>query len=118
MKKMFLIGALMMSSLSISFGGEGDKIKVVSSDTTSSKVIFDVHSNGNNVVAVDLSGVTSEMASISLIDQKGESIYYHFVDGENEHVEIDLQNVKPGLYYVKLNLDSEIRMKLVVVDNQ
>lgn len=118
MKKVILAVAVLMSSLTVSFGGEGDKVKVVSNDTTSSKVIFDVHSNEANDLLIDLAGISSEMASVSLIDQKGESLFYNFVNSSEEHIEIDLTGVKPGIYYVKLNMDSEIRMKLVVVDKQ
>lgn len=108
--------AILLSSLSISFGGEGDKVKVVANDTTSSQVIFDVHANSSNVIGVDLAGISAEMASLSLIDQNGQTLFYDFVRSSEDHFEIDLSLIKPGIYYVKLNLDSEIRMKLVVVD--
>lgn len=108
--------AILCSSLSISYGGEGDKVKVVSNDTISSQVIFDVHLNSSNAIGVDLSGISSEMASLSLIDQNGVTLFYNFIESSEDHFEIDLSEVKPGIYYVKLNLDSEIRMKLVVVD--
>jgi hypothetical protein len=118
MKKIMLTVAIVASSLSISFGGEGDKVKVVSNDTTSSKVVFDVTSDNSNILYVDLKGVLSELSSISLIDRNGETLYYNFVQSPIEHLEIDLTSIKPGMYYVKLNMDSEIRMKLVVIDNQ
>ncbi len=118
MKKMFLTVAILCSSLSISFGGEGDKVKVVSSDTISSQVVFNVHANSSNVIGVDLAGISTDMASLSLIDQNGETLFYKFINSSEGQFEFDLATIKPGIYYVKLNLDSEIRMKLLVVDKK
>lgn len=116
MKKIIVSVAFLMGTLTISYGGEGDKIKVLSKDTTSNELVFDVESKNVNQVNINLSGVHDELASISLVNQRGGAIYYEFIQDSKTDYSFDLSNVKPGMYYVKLNANNEIRMKMIVVE--
>lgn len=116
MKKLVLSVAILMGAWHPSMAGEGDKVKVVTNDTTSSNVLFNVQTSNSDNLVVDVHGVLGDMPSISLIDRKGETKYFTFLNAPTTHVEIDLTDVQPGMYYVKLNMDSEIRMKLVVIE--
>ena len=116
MKKIIVSIAFLMGTLSISYGGEGDKIKVLSKDTTGNELVFDVESTNVNQVDINLSGVHDDLASISLVNQRGSAIYYEFVQDNKTNYSFDLSKVKPGMYYVKLNANNEIRMKMIVVE--
>lgn len=110
--------AILMVGLQPGKAGEGDKVKVVSNDTTSSQVLFNVSALDANRLLVEVMGVSVDLASVSLMDRKGETKFFTFLSSSSENIEISLDDVEPGIYYVKLNMDSEIRMKLVVVENQ
>lgn len=110
--------AILMVGLQPTIAGEGDKVKVVSNDTTSSQVLFNVSALDASRLLVEVMGVSVDLASISLMDRKGETKFFTFLSSSSENIEISLDDVEPGIYYVKLNMDSEIRMKLVVVENQ
>jgi hypothetical protein len=116
MKKIIVSIAFLMGTLTISYGGEGDKVKVLSKDTTSNELVFDVESKNVNQVSINLSGVHDDLASISLVNQRGGAIYYEFIQDDKTDYCFDLSNVKPGKYYVKLNANNEIRMKMIVVE--
>lgn len=116
MKKIIVSIAFLMGTLTISYGGEGDKIKVLSKDTTSNELVFDVESEKVNQVKISLSGVHDDLASISLVNQRGGAIYYEFIQDDKTDYSFDLSDVKPGMYYVKLNANNEIRMKMIVVE--
>lgn len=110
--------AILMVGLQPAIAGEGDKVKVVSNDTTSSQVLFNVSALDASRLLVEVMGVSVDLASVSLMDRKGETKFFTFLASSSENIEISLDDVEPGIYYVKLNMDSEIRMKLVVVENQ
>lgn len=116
MKKIIVSVAFLMGTLTTSYGGEGDKIKVLSKDTTNNELVFDVESKNVNQVNINLSGVHDDLASISLVNQRGGAIYYEFIQDDKTDYSFDLSNVKPGMYYVKLNANNEIRMKMIVVE--
>ncbi|MGM0479970.1 MAG: hypothetical protein ACQERC_12185 [Bacteroidota bacterium] len=118
MKKLMFSAALLMSSLTISYGGEGDKIRLVKNDTSNATVVFNIRQIDQQKLSAFVDGVTSDMASISLMNCKGETLRFAFVDQERKQYELDLSDLETGRYYVKLNMDSEIRMKLVVVEKQ
>lgn len=115
MKKSIVLIAFLVSSLSVTYGGEGDKIKVLTNDSTSKELVFNVSSERTGSLEIDLSGVQDSLASISLVNQRGSAIFYEFVKENQTHFSFDLSKVKPGRYYVKLNANNEIRMKLIVV---
>lgn len=116
MKKIIVSIAFLMGTLSISYGGEGEKIRVLSKDSTSNELVFNINSQKLSQVHINLSGVQDSLASISLVNQRGAAIYYEFVkDGKTDY-NFDLSDVKPGVYYVKLNANNEIRMKMIVVE--
>lgn len=116
MKKIIVSIAFLMGTLSISYGGEGEKIRVLSKDSTSNELVFNVNAENFSQVNINLSGVQDSLASISLVNQRGAAIFYEFVkDGKTDY-SFDLSNVKPGMYYVKLNANNEIRMRLIVVE--
>lgn len=116
MKKSIVLISFLVSSLSVSYGGEGDKIKVLAKDTTSEKLVFSVSSENVTSVDISLSGIEDSLASISLVNQRGSAIYYEFINMNKMNYSFDLSNVKPGMYYVKLNANNEIRMKLIIVE--
>jgi hypothetical protein len=116
MKKIIVSLAFLMGTLSISYGGEGEKIRVLSKDSTSNELVFNVNAEKLGQVSVDLSGVQDSLASISLVNLRGSAIYYEFVKDIKTNYNFDLSNVKPGIYYVKLNASNEIRMKMIVVE--
>jgi hypothetical protein len=118
MKKMMLTVAMMILSLSMSFSGEGEKVRVISTSTSSVIVVFDVSSNGKDKLFVDLKGISGELPSVSLIGQNGQTFLYKFIEHTSDHLEFDLTAIEPGAYYVKLNMESEIRMKMIVIGNQ
>jgi len=118
MKKLMFSVALLMSSLTISYGGEGDKIRLVQNDTSNATVVFDIRQIDQQKLAAFIEGVEGDMASVSLMNCKGETLRFTFVEQSKKKYEIDLSGLATGRYYVKLNMDSEIRMKLVVVEKQ
>lgn len=116
MKKIIVSIAFLMGTLSISYGGEGEKIKVLSKDSTSNELVFKVKAKESGLLDINLSGVQDSLASISLVNLRGAAVYYEFVKVEITDYSFDLSNLKPGKYYVKLNANNEIRMKLIVVE--
>jgi len=115
MKKIIVSIAFLMGTLAISYGGEGEKIRVLSKDSTSNELVFNVKSEKLSKVNIKLSGIQDSLASISLVNQRGAAIYYEFVKEGKTDYSFDLSDVKPGMYYVKLNTNNEIRMRLIVV---
>lgn len=115
---MIFCAAMLMGIVHPVLAGEGDKVKVVANDTTSSNVLFNVRASEKDQLTVDVTGISVDLASVSLIDRKGETQFFTFLSSSEEHVTINLSNIEPGMYYVKLNMDSEIRMKLVVIEKQ
>ncbi|MEX1193104.1 MAG: T9SS type A sorting domain-containing protein [Brumimicrobium sp.] len=116
MKKIIVAVAFLMGTFTISYGGEGDKVKVLSKDSSNTALVFNVKASSNETIQVDLYGITDELASISLINQRGSALFYEFVKPGASSVDINLDNVKPGTYYVKLNLNNEIRLKTIIVE--
>lgn len=116
MKKMMMVAVLMSSFASfsqINFGN--DKIEAQRKEKRSNKVSFEVSYLENKLLAVSVSGVAKGFSSIALIDQRGKSHFYNFIESEDEQFEFALSNLKPGKYYVKLHLDNEIRMKSIFI---
>jgi hypothetical protein len=116
MKKIIVSIAFLMGTLSISYGGEGEKIRVLSKDSTSNELVFNVNAEKLGYVSVDLSGVQDSLASISLVNLRGGAIFYEFVKDSKINYNFDLSDVKSGMYYVKLNANNEIRMKMIIVE--
>lgn len=116
MKKIIVSIAFLMGTLTISYGGEGDKIKVLSKDTTSNELVFTVNAEKLGQVNINLIGVHDSLASISLVNQRGGALYYEFIQDDKTDYSFDLSDVKPGMYYVKLNANNEIRMKMIIVE--
>ncbi|WP_159038519.1 T9SS type A sorting domain-containing protein [Brumimicrobium mesophilum] len=118
MKKTIMIAAMFIGNIAISYSGIGEPVKTVTVDTSKSEVQFNVDAPQSNILNVSVQGVEESFTSIALIDQRGKSIYYAFVKTDNEKFEINLSELDPGKYYVKLNMDSEIRMKTIIVQGQ
>lgn len=116
MKKSIVLIAFLISSLTVSYGGEGDKIKVLAKDSTSKELVFNVSSENVSSVDINLSGVEDSLGSISLVNQRGSAVFYEFVKMNKTNYSFDLSGVKPGMYYVKLNANNEIRMKMIIVE--
>lgn len=115
MKKIIVSIAFLVGTFTSCYGGVGDKIKVLSKDSTSNELTFNINTGKLNTVSVYLSHVKDSLASISLVNQRGSAIFYEFVKKNQNDYTFDLSNVNPGVYYVKLNANDEIRMKMIVV---
>jgi hypothetical protein len=116
MKKIIVSIALLMGTLTNAYGGEGNKIKVLSKDSTGNELVFTVNAEKLSQVNINLHGVHDSLASISLVNKRGGAIYYEFIQDEKTDYSFDLTDVEPGIYYVKLNANNEIRMKMIVVE--
>lgn len=116
MKKLTIIAALLMGNIAMSYSGVGEPIKDVTVDSSKSEIQFDINTSQPNVLNVYVQGIEEDFTSIALIDQRGKSIYYAYVKSNSEKFEINLSELSPGKYYVKLNMDSEIRMKTLIVE--
>ncbi|RYM32948.1 T9SS type A sorting domain-containing protein [Brumimicrobium glaciale] len=116
MKKLTIIAALLIGNIAMSYSGVGEPTKNILVDSSKSEIQFDIESNKSNVLTVLVKGVEENFTSIALIDQRGKSIYYAYVKTNSETFQIDLSELTPGKYYVKLNTDSEIRMKTLIVE--
>ena len=117
MKKLTIIAALLIGNIAMSNSDVGEPIKTISVDSSKSTIQFEIESTQNNLLNVIIKGVETNFTSIALIDQRGKSFYYAYVESNNEKFEINLSKLTPGKYYVKLNTDSEIRMKTLIVEN-
>ncbi|RFC53419.1 T9SS type A sorting domain-containing protein [Brumimicrobium aurantiacum] len=115
MKKLTIIAAMLIGSIGVSMSGVGEPVKTITVDSSKSEIKFDVNASKAQILNVSVQGVEEDFTSIALIDQRGKSIFYSFVKSDNETFEINLKNLTPGKYYVKLNMDSEIRMKTLIV---
>jgi|SRR5690554_6152879 len=116
MKKLTIIAAMLIGNIAMSYSGVGEPMKTITVDSSKSEIQFDIESNQSNILKVFVKGVQEDFTSIALIDLRGKSIYYSYVKTSNEIFQIDLSNLTPGKYYVKLNTDSEIRMKTLIVE--
>ncbi len=116
MKKLTIIAAILIGNIAMSYSNVGEPVKNIIVDSSKSEIQFDIESNQSNVLSVFVKGVEESFTSIALIDQRGKSIYYAYVETNNEVFEINLTDLAPGKYYVKLNTDSEIRMKTIIVE--
>ena len=110
-----MITALFLGNIAICYSGLGEPVKTITIDSSKSDIQFDVDASNSNTLNVSVQGVEENFTSIALIDQRGKSIYYAYVESNNENFEINLSELTPGKYYVKLNMDSEIRMKTIIV---
>lgn len=116
MKKLTIIAALLIGNIAMSYSGVGEPVRNITVDSSKSEIQFDIESNHSNKLNVLVKGSVENFTSIALIDQRGKSIYYAYVKTNNETFEIDLSGLLPGKYYVKLNTDSEIRMKTLIIE--
>jgi hypothetical protein len=114
-KVMFGLSIFLLTPI-FPFAGEGNKITVLSSEEVDS-VRFQLNVMENSNLHVSLAGVYEELASISVVDMRGKTLFYKFVDNSNMELDIDLSGFEKGTYYVKLNLNSEIRMKVIRVED-
>jgi len=67
-------------------------------------------------ILVHVSGIEDEFGTLSLINSKGESIFFEFINNNQDNYYLNLANLTKGTYYVKLNANNEIRMKTLVVE--
>jgi hypothetical protein len=116
MKKLTIIAAMLIGNIAMSFSGVGDPVKTITVDSSKSEIKFEIEASQPNLLSVLVQGVEESFTSIALIDQRGKSFYYAYVNSNNEIFEISLTDLTPGKYYVKLNTDSEIRMKTLIVE--
>lgn len=114
-KVMFGLSILLLTPI-FPFAGEGNKITVLSTEEVDS-VRFQLNVSDNTNLHVSLAGVYEDLASISVIDMRGKTLFYKFIDNNNMELDIDLSGFEKGAYYVKLNLNSEIRMKVIRVED-
>ncbi|MDX1650847.1 MAG: T9SS type A sorting domain-containing protein [Brumimicrobium sp.] len=116
MKKVMFALLLSTSFLSVSLAGGGEKVRVLSEETLSRKITFKVFAKPKKMLDVKIYGVQDTLASVSLVDQRGSSSYYEFIKNNKSVYSIDLSGLQPGIYFVKLNTNNEIRMKMIVVE--
>ncbi|MCC5923133.1 MAG: T9SS type A sorting domain-containing protein [Crocinitomicaceae bacterium] len=114
MKKVLLSVALFSSLLSTANIAEDKKIEILHADSTE-KVVFDVAMQDETTIFVQIYGIKDDLASISLITPRGQSLFYEFVETQTSNHTIDLQDIAPGSYYLKLNFEGEIRLKTIVI---
>lgn len=116
MKKIMFGLSIFLFTPIFPFAGEGNKITVLSTEETDS-VQFQLNVIDNSNLHVSLAGVYEDLASISVVDMRGKTLFYKFVDHNRMELDIDLSGYEKGAYYVKLNLNSEIRMKIIRVED-
>ena len=111
-----MLAVLCVLALStFTYSGEGDK-KILVVAESNEDVIFEVSSKFDKNLFIHVEGVQDEFASLSLIDRRGKSIIYKFLQKGTYDYELDLSSLEKGIYYVKLNFEGEIRMKTLVID--
>ncbi|WP_299203758.1 T9SS type A sorting domain-containing protein [Brumimicrobium sp.] len=115
MKKLMIIATMFIANAAFTNNEIGEPQKVLTHDSVNNNVQFEVEKINSNLLNVWVEGAEGNFVSISLIDQRGKSIFYQFVESQKNHFSIDLANLSEGKYYVKLNMGSEIRMKVVMV---
>lgn len=116
MKKLTIIAAMLIGNIAMSYSGVGEPIRNITVDSSKSEIQFEVDASKENVLSVYVQGVEKSFTSLAIIDQRGKSIYYAYVKSNSETFQINLSELTPGKYYVKLNMDSEIRMKTLIVE--
>jgi hypothetical protein len=114
MKKVLLSVALFSSLLSNAHLDMDKKIEILHADSTE-KVVFDVEMHDETTIFVQVYGVSDDLASVSLITPRGQSLFYEFVEKQTSNHKIDVKDLAPGTYYLKLNFDGEIRLKTLVI---
>ena len=90
------------------------KIEILHADSTE-KVVFDVKMQNDSTISVQIQGINDDFASVSLITQRGQSLFYEFVGSESSNHMIDTKDIDSGTYYLKLHFDGEIRLKTVII---
>jgi hypothetical protein len=116
MKKIMFGLSLFLFTPIFPYAGEGNEITVLSSEEVDS-VRFQLNVMENSNLHISLGGVYEELASISVVDMRGKTLFYKFVENDSMELDIDLSGFKKGAYYVKLNLNTEIRMKVIKVED-
>jgi len=112
-----IIAAMLMTNFAFSNQEVGESKGTSSDDSvTYASVQFNIERADVEFLDVWVEGVEGDFNSISLIDQRGKSIFYQFVQTHDNHFKIDLTNLSNGKYYVKLNMGSEIRMKAILIE--
>ena len=101
MKKVMFGLSILLFTPVFPYAGEGNKITVLSSEEVDS-VRFQLNVMENSNLHVSLAGVYEELASISVVDMRGKTLFYKFVDNSNMELDIDLSGFEKGAYYVKL----------------
>ncbi|PKR80570.1 hypothetical protein CW751_09355 [Brumimicrobium salinarum] len=114
MKKMILVAAF-ISALNASSQDNVRNIELQQQEYHFNTVSFEVHQLENNLIEVNVWGVENDLSSIAIINQRGKTLIYKYVDSENKKYEFELDNLKPGKYFVKLHMDNEIRMKSIFI---
>jgi hypothetical protein len=107
-----LIYALMISTFALS--GEGHRTIVIYADS-SEDVVFTISSEYDDQLHVFVKGNFDETASLSIVNNRGKSLYYDFIEDYSREFDIDLSNFDKGVYYVKLEFNGEIRLKTIVI---
>ncbi|HZH87210.1 MAG TPA: T9SS type A sorting domain-containing protein [Brumimicrobium sp.] len=119
MKKLMIIAAMFMTNVAFTNANIGEPVKTISHDSSSTKIKFEVeriNSNQINVWVEGVEGLEGDFTSVSLIDQRGKSMFYQFIQTNDDHFSIDLTELSEGKYYVKLNMGNEIRMKVILIE--
>src|SRR5690554_3821966 len=115
MKKLMIIAGMFIGNAAFTNNEIGEPQKVVTHDSVNNSVQFEVEKINSNFLNLWVERAEANFVSISFIDQREKSIFYQFVQSQKHHFSIDLANLSEGKYYVKLNMGSEIRMKVVMV---
>lgn len=102
----------MISSFAIS--GEGKRTVIIYADS-SEDVVFTISSEFDNQLHVYVEGNFDKTASLSVVTNRGKSVFYSFIEDYSREFDIDLSNLDNGIYYVKLEFNGEIRLKTIVI---
>lgn len=117
--KMFaLIALLFLTSTAFStvdpINEKVDKSVPVESDDSSlvEETKFEVsYQMEDNRIVIRLRGDFDAYSSVSITNNRGSEFQFSFIEDGSSEVVFDVNELKPGSYYVVLNTNQEIRMK-------
>jgi hypothetical protein len=64
----------------------------------------------NNLLTVNIDGPIQDLATLSITNQNGTELMFQFIQKENKTVEIDIEKLTAGDYFLILNNGQEIRI--------
>lgn len=90
-----------------------DTTKSAKEDTTdATEAIFNVSfSQENGTIVVRVRGEFDEFSSVSITNNRGSEYQFSFIQNGSNEIVFNVNDLKPGSYYVVLNTNQEIRMK-------